>query len=307
MNSSIIVVAGATGDLGFRIAKALIYRHAHVRAVVRHNTAIEKIQRLRDVGAEVVEVDLRDITQTAKAISGAACVVSVLAGLRDVIIDSQTVLLEASIKAGVPRFIPSDFAIDFTKLPSGSNRNFDLRREFHQKLDGRPIAATSIYNGAFTEILLGPAPIILFKWKRILYWQDADVLMNFTTIDDTASFTAAAALDVSAPRSLHIAGDQVSARQLATIVSEVSGEDFTVLRAGSLGMLAMLIKIAKIVAPGKQSTYPVWQGMQYLHNMFSGLAQPTNLDNQRYAGLAWTNVKDALIKSGAIKRAVVRV
>lgn len=305
MDNSTIVVAGATGDLGFRITKALIARHAHVRAVVRRNVAIEKAQRLREMGVEVAEVDLNDISQTAKALSGASCVVSALAGLRDVIVDAQTVLLEAAIKANVPRFIPSDFAIDFTKLPSGSNRNFDLRREFHQKLEGKPIAATSIYNGAFTEILLGPAPIILFKWKRILYWQDADVLMNFTTIDDTAAFTAAAALDASAPRALHIAGDQVSARQLAAIVSEISGEDFTVLRAGSLNMLAMLIKIARMVVPGKQSTYPAWQGMQYLHNMFSGLAQPSHLDSQRYTGLVWTNVRDALKKSGAIKRTEV--
>ena len=32
MDNSTIVVAGATGDLGLRITKALIARHAHVRA-----------------------------------------------------------------------------------------------------------------------------------------------------------------------------------------------------------------------------------------------------------------------------------
>jgi pimeloyl-ACP methyl ester carboxylesterase len=45
---------------------------------------------------------------------------------------------------------------DFTKLPAGENRNFDLRKEFHQYLDrsslaqppGTGIAATSILNGA---------------------------------------------------------------------------------------------------------------------------------------------------------------
>jgi len=61
--------------------------------------------------------------------------VSALAGLRDVIVEAQTVLLDAAIKAGVPRFIPSDDSIDFTKFPAGENRNLDLRREFHQRLD----------------------------------------------------------------------------------------------------------------------------------------------------------------------------
>ncbi len=298
MDHPMIVVAGATGDLGLRITKALIARQARVCALVRRNTALDKLQRIRATGAEVVEVDFTDVSQAAKTLSGALCVVSALAGLRDVIVDTQTALLDAAVKAGVPRFIPSDYSVDFTKLPVGSNRNFDLRREFHQRLECAPIAATSIYNGAFTEILLGPAPIILWKWKKILYWQSPDVIMNFTTIDDTAAFTAAAALDMSTPRALHVAGDQINAVQLAAIISEVRGEKFTATRAGSLGMLATLIKIARFVAPGKQSTYPVWQGMQYLHNMFSGLGQPSHLDNQRYTGLVWTNVKDALIKAG---------
>jgi len=41
-------------------------------------------------------------------------VVSALAGLRDVIVETQAALLDAAIKARVPRFIPSDFSIDFT-------------------------------------------------------------------------------------------------------------------------------------------------------------------------------------------------
>jgi hypothetical protein len=40
---------------------------------------------------------------------------------------------EGAIAAGVPRFIPSDFSADFTKLPAGENRNFDLRRAFQKK------------------------------------------------------------------------------------------------------------------------------------------------------------------------------
>jgi hypothetical protein len=58
------------------------------------------------------------------------CVVSVLAGLREVIIDAQKVLLDAAIAAGVPLFIPSDYSLDFTKFSDGENRNLDLRRDF---------------------------------------------------------------------------------------------------------------------------------------------------------------------------------
>ena len=73
-------------------------------------------------------------------------------------------------------------------------------------------------------MLTGQAPIIFFKWKRVLYWQDADQRMDFTTIDDTAAFTAAAALDSSTPRFLRIAGEQISARGLVSAVSEVTAK-----------------------------------------------------------------------------------
>jgi nucleoside-diphosphate-sugar epimerase len=46
--------------------------------------------------------------------------------------------------------------------------------------------------------------LILFKLKRVLYWGNADQRMDFTTIDDTAAFTASAALDPSTPRFLRL-------------------------------------------------------------------------------------------------------
>jgi hypothetical protein len=39
-------------------------------------------------------------------------------------------------------------------------------------------------------MLTGQMPLILFKLKRVLYWGDADQRMDFTTMDDTAAFTA---------------------------------------------------------------------------------------------------------------------
>jgi nucleoside-diphosphate-sugar epimerase len=287
MNQPVIVVAGAAGNLGGRIARALLERGASVRALVRSSTAREKIERLEALGATIA-------SEAAPACSGAACVVSALAGLRDVIVDAQTVLLEAAVRGGVPRFIPSDFSIDFTKFPPGENRNLELRREFHTRLDKTSISATTIFNGAFADMLTGQMPLILFKAKRVLYWGDAGQRMDFTTIDDTAVFTACAALDPSTPRFLRIAGDQLSARELAEVVSEVTGQKFRLFRAGSLGTLGALIRIARAIAPGEKQLYPAWQGMQYMRNMFDGRAKLEPLDNGRYPGIRWTTVRDVL-------------
>jgi nucleoside-diphosphate-sugar epimerase len=294
MSDSTIVVAGATGNLGGRIVKALLERGASVRALVRHGTARDKLERLQELGVTIASVDLSRAAEVTPACSGASCVVSALAGLRDVIVETQTVLLDAAIKACVPRFIPSDFSIDFTKFPPGENRNLDLRREFHKRLDRAAISATAILNGAFADMLTGQMPLILFKLKRVLYWGDGDQRMDFTTIDDTAAFTACAALDPSTPRFLRIAGDQLSARQLAAVVSEVTRTKFRLFRAGGLGTLGTLIKVARMVAPGEKELYPAWQGMQYMRDMFDGRARLEPLDNDRYPSMRWTTVRDVL-------------
>ena len=294
MNDSTIVVAGATGNLGGRIARAVLERGVGVTALVRHGTARDKLERLQELGVAIASVDLSSASQVTPACSYASCVVSALQGLRDVIVGKQTALLDGAIKADVPRFIPSDYSIDFTKLPPGENRNLDLRRDFHEYLDRTSISATTIFSGAFADMLTGQMPLILFKLRRVLCWGNADQRMDFTTIDDTAAFTASAALDPSTPRFLRIAGDQLSVRELTAVVSDVTGAKFRLFRPGGLGMLSTLIQVARVVTPGENELYPAWQGMQYMRDMFDGRAKLEPLDNDRYPGMRWTTARDVL-------------
>ncbi|CAA9287653.1 MAG: Isoflavone reductase homolog P3, partial [uncultured Adhaeribacter sp.] len=292
-SETLIILAGVTGDLGGRIARFLLQRGARVRAIVRPGSAANNtIIALRRKGLLVAEVDFNDIPALTKACAGGSCVVSALSGLREVIVEAQTSLLTAAVAAGVPRFIPSDFAIDFTQLARGTNRNLDLRQEFKEKLDQAPIAATSILNGMFTDLLTGEAPVVLFPVKRVIYWGNANQPLDFTTIENTAAFTAAAALDPTTPRYLRVAGDVLSARGLQAAASKATGQKFRRLRVGSLGMLNALIKITRTVSPAKEEVFPPWQGMQYLRDMLSGNAKLTPLDNNRYPEIKWTTVQE---------------
>lgn len=292
MSEQRIVVAGATGDLGSRIVKALLKRGAQVVALTRKES-----ESLRALGAEVVVVEPWNATEVATACRGASCVVSALLGMREAMVDAQTVLLEGAVKAGVPRFIPSDYALDFNQLQPGENRNLDWHREFQERLDRAPIAATSILNGMFMDLLLGDAPFILFKWNRVLYWENADQVLEFTTKDDVAEFTAAAALDPKAPRFLRITGDRLTARQLAAVTSEVMGRSFTLQWAGTMGTLGVMIKVMRTLMPAHDDPFPPWQGMQYSRSMFGGVGIVGAPDVDRYPGISWTKVRDPLAVS----------
>src|ERR1019366_7224739 len=94
MNDGTIVVAGATGNLGGRIVRALVERGASVKALVRQGTTPDRLERLQQLGVTIASVDLNSASQVTPACSGASCVVSALQGLRDVIVETQTVLLK---------------------------------------------------------------------------------------------------------------------------------------------------------------------------------------------------------------------
>lgn len=292
----VIAVAGTTGDLGGRIARALVACGAEVRALVRPDLKPAEHARLAAMGVTPVAVDPAAVKDMAGVLAGAACVVSALNGVRDVMIGRQGVLLDAAVAAGVPRFIPSAFAADFTKTRPGDNRNFDLRRDFMAVAEAAPIRTTSILNGAFLDMLGAEMPIIQPAIRRVLYWHDADQKLDFTTKDDAAAYTAAAAMDPGAPSILRIAGDSVSVRDIATTLSEITGNTYKPLWAGSIGSLGLMIRVARLISPQPGAAFPPWQGMQYMRDQFSGRAKLTTFDNDRYPGLSWTSARDHLIQ-----------
>ena len=294
MTRPTVVLSGATGDLGARIAKALIARGVAVRALVREDADAAARGRLSALGMTAKPVDVADAGSVARACEGASCVVSALNGLHKVIVDRQQVLLDGAVLAGVPRFIPSDYSADFTKIRPGDNRNLDLRRDFMARADQAPIRMTSILNGAFMDMLGAEMPIIQPAIRRVLYWGSAEQPLDFTTKDDVAAYVAAAALDEATPRILRIAGDTVSARGIADAMSETTGKRYGTLWAGSMGALGLLIRVARLVAPRPNSPFPPWQGMQYMRDMFSGRGKLDPLDTHRYPGLAWITAREHL-------------
>lgn len=290
----IILVAGATGNLGLRIIKSLVNQDSEVRAVVRLSSDPEKVRTLEQLGVQIYRVKNWNLEELKAPCLGVSCVVSSLAGLREVVIDAQKVLLDAALAAGVPRFIPSDFSLDFTKFSAGENRNLDLRREFHQYLDTKSISATSIFNGAFAELLTNEMPMIIFKQKMILYWGNSNHQMGFTTMDNTAEFTAKVALDSSSPRYLRVAGDLISPMEIKNVMSEITGQKFRSFRPGGQSLLGVIINIARKIAPAEKELYPAWQGMQYMHNMIDDRSNMNKLNNDRYPEIKWTTVKELL-------------
>ncbi|MFG6501879.1 NmrA family NAD(P)-binding protein [Microbacterium sp. P05] len=289
-----ILIAGATGDLGQRIVRELLQHDVNLRVLTRPGSATAASLFGDDDRIRIVTASYSDHAALTAAASGVDVVVSAVSGTRPVIVDAQRALLEATVEAGVARFIPSDYSADYRSIAPGTNRNFELRREFAADVDAAPVQATSILNGMFTDLLTDQAPMILFERRRVLFWSSADQILDFTTKDDAARVTALAALDDDAPRVIEVAGSQVSARDVARIMTDLTGTPFKLLWAGTTGTLSAMSSVGKRLSKNPEETFPAWQGMQYFVSMFSGQAQLRHVDNDRYGAHTWTTVRDVL-------------
>ena len=289
-----VLVAGATGDLGQRIVRELLTHDTRIRVLTRPGSGTAAGLYAANDRIDIVEAAYTDHTALTAAVSGVNVVVSAVSGIRPVIIDAQRALLAAAVAAGVPRFIPSDYSSDYRSIALGSNRNFELRREFAADLDAAPIQVTSVLNGAFADMLTGTAPMIAFGRRKVMFWSSADQILDFTTKDDVARVVALVALDADAPRVVEVAGDRVTARGVAQTMTELTGTPFKLQFAGTAGTLSLLAKAVRRFSKSTDAAFPAWQGMQYFVSMFSGQAQLRHVDNDRYGVHDWTKVRQVL-------------
>src|SRR6185312_13126724 len=113
-----VTVAGGTGALGFNIAEALLNDGSFTVKVLRRmpETPNDKAELLASKGAEIVYADYNQHDHLVKALNGTDALISVVSPGRTGSYDFdalQTPLLDAAKAAGVKRFIPSEFGIDY--------------------------------------------------------------------------------------------------------------------------------------------------------------------------------------------------
>ncbi|MFF0520473.1 NmrA family NAD(P)-binding protein [Actinomadura nitritigenes] len=289
-----VFVVGATGLLGGRIVSAFLDREVTVRALVRPGAAGEKeraLDALRARGVELVEGDITDpADRLAAAIGGARTVVSAVQGGPELIIDGQANLLAAAGQAGAARFVPSDFAIDITKLDDGDNVMIGWRRRAAALFAGSRLGVLSVLNGAFVEVMTGFMDLIDWEKGTLSHWGDPDQPMDLTTVQDTALYTVAAALDpaLAGGGTARFAGEVVSMREFREAVERGTGRKLTLRTLGTADELR-----AEIERRAKATQNPFdYVALQYQWCMVTGKGKFDALDNDRYPEVKPTSVED---------------
>lgn len=232
-----ILVCGATGDLGGRIVQRLVGDDHAVRALVRPQTPADALE---DLGVEVARGDLRDEASLAAAVVGVDTVVTtanaisrMLAGAKDVSIASVDLtgnrnLVAAAREAGVRRFVFVSAA--------GVDRGMADRAPFvaakratERLLRDSGMEVVLVRPDMFQEVWLAPASGIDPTRGRALVYGKGDTPQRYVAVEDVARLTAALAVAENPPRMVEFGGPEPLTRnEVVAAFEAATGRRMTV-------------------------------------------------------------------------------
>ncbi|CAN9189921.1 unnamed protein product [Alternaria alternata] len=149
-------------------------------------------------------VDYNSIDSLETAFRGQDAIVSTV-GMEA--IPGQKVVVDAAIKVGVKRFIPSDFEALTTDPNAGHFPHhrgmIDIQNYLHAKADAGLIEYTILSVGAFTEFLESD---LLIEWqhKRADIWDGGQALVSTTSLAATGRAVACALRNLDATKNRNV-------------------------------------------------------------------------------------------------------
>lgn len=235
-----LLVLGA-GQLGMAVLHALgplaAERHQSVTVVVSPQTLcsstrddIESLDSLRALGIEVIGFDLAgDVTALQALFERYGTVISCIGFVAGP--GTQLKITRAALGAGVPRYFPWQFGVDYDVVGQGSGQPvFDEQYQVRQLLRAQSQTEWVIIStGMFTSFLFEPAfDVVNLAAKTINGLGTWETKVTVTTPEDIGRLTAEVLL--TEPRVsnevVYVAGDTISYGELAEVVERVTGQRF---------------------------------------------------------------------------------
>lgn len=229
-----ILVAGATGALGSEICRRLVERGRPVRALTRPTSDRARVAALRDLGASVVQGDLKNHPSLVAACDGVDAVISTVSmiatgregdSFQTVDEQGQLALVRAAAEAGARQFVYVSFNVDATP----ESPLVQAKRAVQQSLRTSGMAYTILQPSFFMEVWLGPHLGFDYREGRAQVLGTGEQKISFVSVGDVAE-SAVRALDAPSARNatIRFGGSAISPREVVRIFEEESGRPYAV-------------------------------------------------------------------------------
>lgn len=220
-----ILVCGATGDLGGRIVRLLLADGQQVRALVRPATDAAALQ---DVGVEVVRGDLREPGTLGQAVAGVDTVVTTANANRAAVdVAGNQNLIRAAQAAGVGRFMYVSAAYmgqEFARtgpLMAG-------KWQTEKALRASSMCPVIVRPDMFQESWLGP-PQFNARAGTALVTGSGQTAHCYVAIDDVAALCAHLAVVPDPPEVVEFGGpEELTPMQVVAAYEAATGRTFKV-------------------------------------------------------------------------------
>ncbi|KAH8200954.1 hypothetical protein TruAng_004892 [Truncatella angustata] len=234
----VVGIAGLTGKFAQCVAKELhAYPGVKLKGFCRSQQKLPQAA-LKMYDIEVVQGDFDNVAAVEKFVRGTNIVVCCYFGEPDLMIRGQKILVDACSKFDVPRFVPSDFAVDYTKIPVGMLFPKESAKIIKEYLVEKGVAGVHVLVGALTETFWSEYfQVFDTKTQTIRYWETGDEKWELTTYETAAAYTAALVVDQNASGVFRFRGDCKSILEIRELYQRVYGSSLPLQRLGSLDEL----------------------------------------------------------------------
>ena len=231
-----VLVVGATGILGSEICSELSKKGHHVRGVIRPTSDKSKVDRLKSMGVEPVEADLKETKSVEMACRGEQAVITTASitfsrqpgdSIETVDAEGQLNLVDAAKREGVRRFV-------YTSYSGGISEPCpltDAKRGVEKRVKASGLEYTILRPTYYMESWLSPSLGFDYANAKATIYGTGEKGISWISLFDVARF-GAASLDkpeVSLNRTLELGGPKaLSPLETVKIFERATGRKFAI-------------------------------------------------------------------------------
>ncbi|KAF1998823.1 nmrA-like family protein [Amniculicola lignicola CBS 123094] len=232
-------IAGITGKFARRVVHHLLQKpDVNIRGYARDPSKLSAALR-NSSRIQVTPGEADDAPALRSFVQGSDVVLCAYLGNDKLMIDGQKALIDACETENVPRYIASDYSLDYRKLELGQLPSKDPMKKIETYLqEKKNVQGVHVLIGIFMDTFWSQFfQVWNDKEVKLSYWGTGDEKWESTSYDNAAQFVAQIALDKSAVGFHNFIGDKKTTKEIAAIFESVYGKKPQLQSLGTLDEL----------------------------------------------------------------------
>jgi nucleoside-diphosphate-sugar epimerase len=292
----LVLVAGATGNIGQKLLLSLLARGHRVRALARNPEKIPA-KICAQLDRIVRSTSYHDIAALDAACEGIDAVICAYNGIPELQVEGQLFLLRAAERGGAGIYVSASWNADWRGQKLGDHDSYDGYHCFNRlaQFASAKLRPHFIFCGILAEVLFSAPGRVSFApanhgvWdpnpeaKRVEIWGEPGLKWHWTSEGDAAEFAAAI---VDQPEDVATKGGfwsvcsgYDSLEDIAKIYENVRGKPVEVKRVGSVEEL----REKAFAARANSHPTKLWDYIGYFYVLYivDGTWKPAAFDNEK--------------------------